>query len=51
MKAKQIENVKKSVLTIGIITKFSPEHYSRKFVRGFLDLPVTFYVFHKKEKK
>jgi glycosyltransferase involved in cell wall biosynthesis len=38
----------KRILKIGIVTKFPQEHYSRKFVRGFYNLPIIFYVFSKK---
>uniref|UniRef100_A0A7C5URB8 Glycosyltransferase family 1 protein n=1 Tax=candidate division CPR3 bacterium TaxID=2268181 RepID=A0A7C5URB8_UNCC3 len=36
------------ILNVGIATKFPREHYSRKFVCGFYNLPIIFYVLSKK---
>jgi glycosyltransferase involved in cell wall biosynthesis len=39
------------MLRVGIVTRFPQEHYSRKFVRGFYNLPITFLVICKKGEK
>jgi glycosyltransferase involved in cell wall biosynthesis len=41
----------KRMLSVGIVTKFPQEHYSRKFVRGFYNLPIIFYVLSKKGER
>jgi glycosyltransferase involved in cell wall biosynthesis len=36
------------MLSVGIVTRFPQGHYSRKFVCGFYNLPIIFYVLSKK---
>jgi glycosyltransferase involved in cell wall biosynthesis len=39
------------ILKIGLVTKFPQEHYSRKFVRGFYNLPIFFYILSRKNEQ
>jgi glycosyltransferase involved in cell wall biosynthesis len=39
------------ILKVGLVTKFPQEHYSRKFVRGFYNLPVVFHIFSRKNEQ